>query len=142
MPIEIASGKRTSLVLFIGLLSVCCAADQQVLAPTREAPASLGEVTTHADANGNTLLRVEVDHLPPPDALAPELRNYVVWVRPAGGYDYLNVGQLKISDERSGELETTTPHSDFDVLVTAEASGAPTQPSAHVILQGRARKES
>ena len=142
MSIEIVLGKRVCLVLFIGLLSVCCAADQQMLAPTREAPAALGDVTTHADANGNTLLRVQVDHLPPPDALSPELRNFVVWVRPAGGYEYLNVGQLEISDDRNGELETTTPHSDFDVLVTAEASGAPAQPSAHVILQGRARKES
>ena len=137
----IVSGHRVWLILFVALLCVSCGAKQQVLAPTRETPAALGEVTAHADGNGNTLLHVKVDHLPPPDVLAPELRNFVVWVRPAGGYEYLNVGQLKLDDERSGELETTTPHSDFDVLVTAEASGAPRNPSAHVILTGRARQD-
>ena len=140
MSIEIVAGKRVWLILFMGLLCVSCAAKQQ-LTPTRETPAALGEVTTHQDDNGNTLLQVKVDHLPPPEVLAPELRNFVVWVRPAGGYEYLNVGQLNVNDERSGDLETTTPHSDFDVLVTAEASGAPRHPGTHVILEGRARQE-
>ena len=140
MAIEITAG-RVWLSLFIGLLLASCAAREQALTSTRETPGALGEVTTHPDDNGNTLLNVKVDHLPPPEVLAPELRNFVVWVRPAGGYEYLNVGQLNINDDRSGVLETTTPHSDFDVLVTAEASGAPRHPGAHIILEGRARKE-
>ena len=92
------------------------------------------------DTNGNTALRVVVDHLPPPERLSSELKTFVVWIRPARGQDYLNAGQLTIDDERSGELETVTPYPDVDVLVTAEAGGSPAYPSAFKILEGRATR--
>lgn len=132
---------RVSVLLLGTILSLACQSSRDTtLAPSPETPASQGSVSATADANGNTELRVVVDHLPPPERLSPELQTFVVWIRPANSRQYLNAGQLTIDDERSGELKTITPHPDVDVLVTAEASGAPSHPSTFRILEGRAER--
>ena len=132
---------RATALLLGAILSLACQSSRDTtLAPSPETPASQGSVNATADANGNTELRVVVDHLPPPERLSPELRTFVVWIRPASSSRYLNAGQLATDDERSGELKTVTPHPDVEVLVTAEASGSPSYPSEFKILEGRAER--
>jgi len=62
----------------------------------------------------------------------------VVWIRPRAGSEYTNVGQLKLNEDRTGELAATTPYPDFDVTVTGETSATSRSPSKFVILQGSA----
>ena len=122
------------------LVLACQTTRDTALAPGPTTPASQGMVRTSEDQNGNTRLSVEVKHLPPPERLSPELRTFVVWIKPAGSGDYVNMGQLAIDDDRKGTLNTVTPHTDMMVLVTAEASGAPGYPSTYKMLDGRAER--
>jgi hypothetical protein len=132
---------RVAGLVVAALLGLACQTTRDsALSPGPTTPASQGTVSAAADPNGNTELSVVVDHLPPPERLSPELRTFVVWIRPVGSSRYLNAGQLTIDDDRSGELETVTPHTDVEVLVTAEASGAPGYPSTYKILEGRAQR--
>ena len=124
----------------IAILVASACATTYPLRPAERTPAAAGTINTAVDANNNTELRIHVRHLPPPSSLDPALRTFVVWVRPVGGAQYRNVGQIDIGANREGELRTTTPHPAFDVLVTAEASGAPSQPGAHVVLFGHASR--
>ena len=134
------AGRRTALLIG-ALLCAACASTDQRLVPTAENRAALGKITTTSDDNGNTELRVMVDHLAEPAMISPGLRTFVVWIRPDGSAEYLNVGQLTIDDEdRNGELETKTPHRDFEVLVTAEASSTPDHPSHHLVLTGHSNR--
>jgi len=145
MKLGFANPVSIGLVLFslgVVLASGGCAKPQQMLNPAEKTPAALGEVTTSVDHNGNTELHLKVDHLPPPQALSPDARTFVVWIRPVGSDSYLNVGQLRVSEDRTGQLTAKTPYQQFDVQVTAEASGSAAQPSKNLVLQGRAaRKE-
>lgn len=101
------------------------------------APSAIGTITTSVDDNKNTLVTLEVEHLPPPTNLDPSLTTYVVWIRPRAGGDVLNVGQLEMTPDRTGELQAATPHANFDVLLTAESSATVRQPSRFVVLQGQ-----
>jgi len=111
--------------------------------PTRllVAPGATGFVNSDVDDNGNLALEVELEHLPPPADLDPTLTTYVVWIRPTSGGGFQNVGQLMIDSNRRGELSTTTPYSTVEVIVTAEASSTPMEPSRFTVLQGSASKK-
>ncbi len=112
-------------------------------APTRSlvAPGAAGFVNSDVDDNGNLVLEVELDHLPPPMDLDPMLTTYVVWIRPVSGGGFQNVGQLVIDNNRHGELTTTTPYGMVEVIVTGEASATPAEPSRFTVLQGSASKK-
>jgi hypothetical protein len=109
--------------------------------PTTMNPGSEGKVTARRGAHGNTALTVAVDHLPPPGALGPGLNTYVVWLRPAGSRDFVNMGQVQIDDDRRGRLTTVTPHEDFFILVTGEAAATTSRPSSYVVLQAPVERD-
>ena len=100
------------------------------------APGATGQLTSSLDSNHNLVLKVELEHLPPPSDLDAALTTYVVWLRPRSGGAFQNVGQLIMDSDREGELTATTPYSDVDVMVTAEASATPRDPSRFIVLQG------
>lgn len=104
------------------------------------APSATGSITTSIDSNSNTVLKVRADHLAQPANLDPSLTTYVVWIRPRVGGDFMNVGQLAMSTDRDGALQTSTPHTNFDVLVTAETTATAPQPSKFVVLQAQASR--
>jgi hypothetical protein len=122
------------------LVAVAGCAKSHELRPVDRNPAAVGTIKASADANKNTLLDVRVEHLAPPTSLDPTLSTYVVWIRPAAGGEFVNIGQLAMQDDRSGRLRATTPHPEFDVLVTAEQSGTVKFPSTFVVMQGRAKR--
>jgi hypothetical protein len=103
-------------------------------------PSATGSVITSIDSNSNTVLKVRADHLAQPANLDPSLTTYVVWIRPRVGGDFMNVGQLVMSADRGGALQTSTPHTNFDVLLTAEATATAQQPSKFVVLQAQASR--
>jgi hypothetical protein len=103
-------------------------------------PASTGKITTSVDSNNNTMVHLKADHLPPPANIDPSLTTYVVWIRPRASTEFTNSGQLKVNEDRTGELTTTTPYHDFDVVITGESTATPRIPSRFVILQGSANQ--
>jgi hypothetical protein len=97
-------------------------------------PAAQGTVKLDKTKNGNTSIDVLVKHLAEPQKLTPPANAYVVWVSGSKDAAPQNVGALAVDKDLSGELQTTTPLSSFDLFITAEQSGQVQQPVGEKLL--------
>jgi hypothetical protein len=103
------------------------------MSPAESAPAAVGKVKVANLKDGNTKVKVEVDHLAPP-ALASEVATaYVVWIKPENGAPQ-NVGILNVDSNRKGSLDTKTPFKEFTVMVTLETSPSATIPGGSTVM--------
>ena len=105
------------LALALGLAG--CGAGPIKLVSSPNAPAASGELTTEEGENGNLKLAIEVKHLAAPEKVQPGAKVYVVWVEAAGAAPQ-NVGALRLDEDHTGRLDTTTPHRRFNLAITAE----------------------
>lgn len=87
--------------------------------------------------DGRARIDIEVEKLPSPGQLGP-FATYVVWAVTADG-NANNIGALEVKDGK-GELEATTPLSQFALIVTAEPHFAVTAPSRAIVLQNLGKK--
>ncbi len=98
-------------------------------------------MTVNRGENGNTHLEVAVEYLAQPQNVAKGATVYVVWATLRPGSQAQNIGAMKVGDERSGKLATTTPLAEFDLRITPESTPtveAPTGPTvmnAHIQLK-------
>ncbi|MFB3813191.1 MAG: hypothetical protein ACE14L_03695 [Terriglobales bacterium] len=126
------------LLLLIGAAALWARDDHMINSTL--VPAAKGNVHTDTDRNGNTGVRVEVEHLAKPHDLKPSYDAYVTWIRPRGE-EPLNVGELRVNDELKGPLQTNTPYKQFDVFVTAENDARVTQPSGPEVLRATVNRD-
>lgn len=129
--------KPTYWGMFIGLLLLTSLAQAKDFPLTASAavPAAKGKVSVDKDKNGNRKLKIHVQYLAKPSALTPPETIYAVWIQ-ARGKDPENLGQLRVNDKLEGDLETTTPYTDFDIFVTGENQMNATAPSGPEVLRG------
>jgi len=127
-------------VLFGGSLMVLAAvgcagpAKYQVTGSGR-APDADGRITVEKAEGGNSMVTLDVNHLAPPDRMESGATTYVVWFQKQG-QPAMRAGQLGYDKgKRAGTMRATTTNRQFDVLVTAEASGVVPSPSDVVIFQ-------
>ncbi len=107
------------------------------LMPAENTPAATGIVKIGETDDMNKELNIKVQHLPRPAELDPSLTTYMVWIDAGKGRDPIPVGQLQINKDREASAKFATPFSTFDLMVTAEPSATPSEPSNFVVLQGR-----
>jgi hypothetical protein len=93
-----------------------------------------GEVAISKDKNGNTRLKMSVQHLANLENLTPRAAAYVVWLQERGGNSE-NQGQLKMDKNLKATFETVTPLKSFDVFVTAEQDFRAKTPSGPEVLK-------
>jgi hypothetical protein len=123
---------RLSLIggALLGLTAGCVQATQTyplVLHP--QAPSAIGSVSVERIEGGQRLLVLQFDGLPPPERIAPGLREFVVWLEDSRGAE-VKVGKLRYDrDHRSGNLLATTELTAFTVRVTGERDAQAAQPS-------------
>lgn len=118
-----------------------CGGTKSELKPAAHAEAAKASIKADEGDNGNTNVKVEVEHLAPPDKVAQDASVYVVWARPlVGDPQPQNLGALKIDDDRKGKLETVTALKSFDVLVTPESSSQITRPAHDPVLTGKVER--
>ena len=127
------------VVAFALVLGAGCATPLK-LSPTSRSPSTDAFLKVSADANDNSILTVEAQHLPPPERLGPGLKTYVVWVVSTDGAFVSNVGMLRVDDQQNGSLTATTPLREFLVRITAEQGGTAIVPSQLVVVEGAARR--
>lgn len=96
-------------------------------------PAAMGEIKTKEGENGNLKLRVEVKHLATPDKVQPGAKVFVVWVEKPGATPQ-NMGALQVDEDKSGQLETVTPHHRFNLVITAEEEATTDSPKGPRVL--------
>jgi len=121
-------------VLLLGLAVFAFGCAQTVaLNSTPAVPAALGAAKVSKDNNGNTIVRIEVEHLAPPENLSSAKSAYVVWAQAPQGR-FINLGQMVVGKDRVGKFMGVTPLANFRILVTAEDLPAVTTPSKDEIL--------
>ncbi len=116
-------------------LSGCASPSVYQLQSGERSAGAEGEMTVTTDGNGNQVIDLQVAHLPRPSQLSEQMAIYTVWIRPADGGQYYNVGRLRLADDRTGSLNFVTPFSAYDLLVTAEAKPTEMSPSDQVVLR-------
>lgn len=67
---------------------------------------------------------------------------YVVWTRALGSNEWQNVGQLLVNEDRTGSVKIRVPYATFDVSISGESTGAVTQPSELIVLEGKVEAQS
>jgi hypothetical protein len=97
-------------------------------------PAATGRAEVGADKNGNSKVKITVEHLAKPENLTPSKDSYVVWFQESGGSPEPE-GQLKVNKGLKAEFETTTPWKNFQVLITAEDYPTAKVPSGPEVLR-------
>ena len=97
-------------------------------------PGARAEVAISKDKNGNTKLKMTVQHLANLENLTPRAAAYVVWLQERGGNSE-NQGQLKMDKNLKATFETVTPLKSFDVFVTAEQDFRAKVPSGPEVLK-------
>ena len=122
--------------LVVGACSTTGGSQTWHLTSAESAQAAAGEVKVANLKDGNTKVKVEVEHLAPPALAGEEGSSYVVWIKPDNGAAQ-NVGVLQVGSNRKGELKTVTPFKEFTVMVTLEKSPAVTIPSGAPVMDTR-----
>jgi hypothetical protein len=121
--------KRAISMTVLVLLSFVAVggAEKVKLTSSAQVPAAQGTVEVSHDRNGNSALKLTVEHLAKPGSLSPAHSAYVVWIQ-GKGKDAEKLGTLQVNDSLKGSIEGTTPYKSFDVFVTAEDTLMPITP--------------
>ena len=120
--------------VFLAALAGCGGPSEYVLTGTQRAAGADGLVTVE-EIEGNRMVTVELEHLPPPNRISESATVYIVWVKPERGQPTM-AGRLEYDpDDRVGRTRATTPHDHFTVFVTAEADTTADSPSDVVVAR-------
>src|SRR3954462_14766043 len=90
MPIK---NKGLLICSIITLLVATACSQTMRLRNSRDVPAAVGEAEFSKTDNNNTRVKVEVEHLAPPQNLSPARTTYVVWGQSPTG-QVQNLGQM------------------------------------------------
>ena len=97
--------------------------------------AAQAKISVKLNKTGNREVKIEINHLAPPQKIDPANRAYVAWIA-VPGTDPVKAGVLEYNDRRRrGVLSATTPNPKFEVVVTLEQSLRPQTPSQIEILR-------
>jgi hypothetical protein len=103
----------------------------------RQAAAMVGSLSVERIEGGQRLVVLQLDQLPPPERIAPGVREFVVWLEdPRGGE--VNVGTLRYDRaHHSGNLLATTDLPAFTVRVTGEHDARAAEPAGVLLAERR-----
>jgi hypothetical protein len=124
----------TVCLTFTLLGALAFAAKKYPMTAAAAVPGARAEVEIGKDNNGNTKLKMTVQHLANLENLTPRASAYVVWLRERGG-NAENQGQLKMDKNLKATFETITPFKNFEVFVTAEQDARGKDPDGPEVLK-------
>ena len=114
--------------------TVAYAAKKYPMTAASIVPGARAEVEINKDKNGNTRVKMTVQHLANLENLTPRASAYIIWLQERSGNSE-NQGQLKMDKNLKATFETVTPFKSFDVFVTAEQDSRVTGPSGPEVLR-------
>ncbi len=101
-------------------------------------------VTGRAEAKrsgGRTRIKLRINNAPNPQGLGAFYTTYVIWaIAPEGQAD--NLGELPDTKFDKREIQVTTPHQTFGLIVTAEPHAMVRYPSPMLIAENTLRKST
>jgi hypothetical protein len=126
--------RRLSPVAFAMALGACATRAEYVVEGTERSIGVDGLITIAPQAEDVNRVKVELEHLPPPERHDRRMRTFVVWLTPPDGAT-VRAGRLAYDrDSREGRLEATTPNDAVHVQVTAERESDVNAPSDVVVV--------
>jgi len=130
--------RSIGLAVSVGLLAVGCVQAAQRY-PLRsgldQAASTTGTLSVERVEGGQRLVVVQLRELPPPERIAPGLREFVVWLSSPSGTPE-NAGALEYDREhQSGSLFATTNLGTFIVTVTGEREPGVRTPSGVLLAE-------
>ncbi len=112
----------------------CGGSHEHVVTGTERAAGADGTVVVE-ELEGNRMVSVTLEHLPPPDRISEGATVYLVWIQPVGAVPTM-AGRLAFDgDDRTGRMRATTTHREFQVIVTAEVDATVASPSDVVVVR-------
>ena len=87
------------------------------------------------DRNNN--LQVQLINVPDPSNLNPIYNRYVLWAATPDRQHVINIGQLRVDENKKAEIMTLTSLRSFILLVTAEPRGDVMVPGPAILFQTR-----
>ncbi len=120
----------------VSLVGAAAYADTFNLHHGQRTPAAEGKVDFGKDSNGNYKASIDAKYLAKPQDLGGGMNTYAVWIEPGQGRAPQLVGTLTPDKNREAKLDIMTPFPSFNMMITAESSSTPAQPSNDVILRG------
>lgn len=121
-------------VLLLTISAGLCFGKKFPLIAATIVPGAQGTVEIGKDKNGNTEIKLSVEHLAKPESLTPAKVAYVVWLQEKGA-DPENQGQLKVSHKLQATFKTVTPRKAFDVFITGEEDPHVKSPAGLEVLR-------
>lgn len=129
--------KRLTSVLSVLLLSlVACSTTTVNFLDAPAQPAASGVAEVWLDDNGNAAVELSFQHLAKPDRLSPPKAFYLVWAESSFGRTTL-LGKLQVTKKLKASWAGSVPFELFRMIVSAEDSETPQQPSAPFVLVTR-----
>lgn len=125
---------RTGLLILAMQAAACASTSPLQVSGGPRIPAAEGTVNTERTENSNTRVDVNVKFLAPPEKVVSGATTYVVWAEPVAGGEPMNLGALRVDENREGKIITKTPLQDFRLFLTAERSGLVQSPNSEPLL--------
>lgn len=133
---NVATFLCAALLSTSALMSVGCGGGNTYsVIGTPRAPDADGTVSVEGIEGGNRLVKIALQHVPPPARLGPGLGVFVVWFT-ANGQAPVKAGLLAFDEgSRRGSLMATTPLRNFQLRITAERDANSASPGEMTILE-------
>jgi hypothetical protein len=128
--------RSTLLVISaVGLLLGCGGAKEYVIVGTSRAAGADGTVRVEEIEGGNSLVTIEMKHMPPPERLGAGLKEYILWFETAESPAMMVSRVAYDPKKREAKATATTPKKKFTVKITAEKSVQVSNPSDVVVAK-------
>lgn len=120
------------LLLFM-IFSLGSCAKKVAFSVSSVIPAAEGAVKVKTDKNENYEIDLNVKNIARPERLQPPKKVYIAWMETQGGP--MSLGQLSISGNLTGSLETARHQKPTKIFITAENDPNVQHPGMQVVLE-------
>jgi len=120
-----------------GTASTVTSPSAKAQAPDAPPSGMVGSLSVERIEGGQRLVVLQLEQLPPPERIAPGLREFVVWLEDPDGGE-VNVGTLRYDRaNQSGNLLATTALPAFTIRVTGERDARAAEPAGVLLAERR-----
>jgi hypothetical protein len=122
-----------------GLLAACGGTLEYEAISSPLAPGAEASIEANVQKEQNqTVVELEIEHLPPAERVHAGSEHYVAWYRRDRGEQWTRLAGLHYEeDEREASLRASVPETEFDLWVTTESDLEAVSPSPSLVFEQR-----
>jgi hypothetical protein len=133
---------HAALFVALAISLIGCGPKEYVISGTSRAAGMDGKIRVEEIEGGNTMIKVELEHMVPPGRLGNGLAHYVLWIQSQNQQPQREANVEYDPDDRKGRATATTPAGNFTVIITAERTAAPVSPSDVVVARRQVSRDN